>query len=336
MSVLSSISSFRLLKASRWLSQAPQQLGVVVLGLSAFSAIASPAAPKVTAANPNPKAAEVLFDDFSNYPDVKSLADGGWIVRSAVGHPGLPGAKWGHDQLSFVADLDNPKNRALRLRSATNGEGSNTQQAQICHQRKYLEGTYSARVRLSNQPVQGEDGDPVIQAFFVVSPLRFAFDPQFSEVDWEYLPNGGWGSPKTRLYGTSWQTVQIEPWSAFNEATEAAGHLDGWQVLTIQVSQGKTRFFLNGKQVAEHGGRNYPVVPMSINFNQWFSPGGVLPKSDTQRVYHLDVDWVYHARNRVLSDKDVLREVEQFRRHGVARTDTVPAAVPPLESPCDL
>jgi hypothetical protein len=42
--------------------------------------------------------------------------------------------------------------------------------------------------------------------------------------------------------------------------------------------------FLDGELRAEHGGRNYPVVPMAINFNLWFSPGGLLPGVSVRRV----------------------------------------------------
>ena len=79
------------------------------------------------------------------------------------------------------------------------------------HQRKYFEGTYAARVRFTDQPVEGPDGDVVVQTFYAVSPLRFDFDPEYSELDWEYLPNGGWGDTKTRLYGVTWQTWRSSP-----------------------------------------------------------------------------------------------------------------------------
>ena len=78
-------------------------------------------------------------------------------------------------------------------------------QAQVCHERKALYGTYAARVRFSDQPASGAGGDPVIQAFHAASPLRHDFDPEFSQVDWQYLANGGRGSEKTRLYAIAWQ-----------------------------------------------------------------------------------------------------------------------------------
>jgi hypothetical protein len=210
----------------------------------------------------------------------------------------------------------------------------------LCQQRKFLEGTYAARLRFSDAPVAGADGDPVIQTFYAVAPLRHDFDPQFSEIDWEYLPNGGWGSERTRLYGISWQTVRLEPWEAHNGSHEEFGALGAgdaaWHVLLMQVSGGRVRLFLDGRQVAEHAGRNYPVVPMSINFNLWFSPGGLLPAHGALRRYEQDVDWVFHARNELLSPAQVDAAVDAYRRKGMAREDSVPAPQPALESRCDF
>lgn len=291
--------------------------------MAGFAALAQAAAP------------ERFFDDFG-YARPAQLAEGGWTVRTAAGHPGVPGAAWRTDALELVDDGD-AGNRLLRLTARTDGTGPGTVQAQLCHARKYLEGTYAARVRFADQPVSGADGDPVIQTFYAVSPLRFAFDPEFSEIDWEYLGNGGWGSERTRLYGITWQTVRVEPWQAYNQAHEEFGALGGaWHVLMMQVAGGQTRWFVDGREVARHGGRNVPVVPMSINFNLWFSPGGLLPASPVPRVYRQEVDWVFHARGEVLGLSQVESEVAALRRQGVPRRDTVPPAQPPLASPCDF
>src|SRR5436305_190165 len=37
--------------------------------------------------------AQIMFDDFS-YTDQKALMNHGWIVRTAPGWPGVPGAMW--------------------------------------------------------------------------------------------------------------------------------------------------------------------------------------------------------------------------------------------------
>lgn len=283
-----------------------------------------------------------FFDDFS-YADTAALLRQGWSARSAAGHPGLPGARWAPDGLSLVDDPQATGRRWLRLQAGTDGTPAGTTQVQLCHQRKYLAGTYAARLRFTDQPVSGVDGDPVVQTFYAVSPLKHDFDPEFSELDWEYLPNGGWNSDKTRLYGITWQTVKLDPWQAFNQAHEEFGALGdakaahgGWHTLVMQVADGRTRWFLDGRQLTEHGGRNYPVVPMSINFNLWFSPGGLLPAGGAPRIYQQDVDWVMHAQGQVLSPAQVEAQVQRWRGQGVARLDEVPAASPALESKCDF
>ncbi len=277
----------------------------------------------------------VFFDDFS-HADRDALAAGGWTLRTAAGHPGVPGAAWRADAITLVDDPATKGNRLLRLAARTDGTPEGTVQAQLCHARKLLDGTYAARVRFSDTPVQGADGDPVVQTFYAVAPLRHDFDPQFSEIDWEYLPNGGWGSERTRLYAISWQTVRIEPWQAHNSAHEAFGSQAGWRTLVMQVAGGKARHFLDGKRLVEHGGRNVPVVPMAMSFNLWFSPAGLLPASTAPRVYEQDIDWVFHARGRVLSPKQVDAEVRSLRRRGSTHVDTVPDANPPLASRCDF
>ncbi|MDP9043310.1 MAG: glycoside hydrolase family 16 protein [Pseudomonadota bacterium] len=277
----------------------------------------------------------IFFDDFSE-PDLAALGDAGWTVRAAPGHPGIPGAAWGAASVSLVDDPARSGNRLLRLRARTDGTAAGTSQAQVCHARKYLEGTYAARVRFSDAPVSGPNGDVVVQTFYAVAPLRFDLDPLYSELDWEYLPNGGWGDPRTRLYGVSWQTVRLEPWWALNQAHEAVRPMGGWHVLLMQVAGGRTTLFIDGEQQAVHGGRNYPVVPMAISFSQWFSPGGDIPGVHATRTWEEDVDWVFHVRDVVLSSADVESRVERFRTEGVARWDSVTVAEPALASPCDF
>jgi hypothetical protein len=277
----------------------------------------------------------IFFDDFS-HAGLAQLLQAGWKVRDKAGHPGVEGARWGAEGVRLVDDPAQPGNRLLRLSARTDGTARGTRQAQVCHQRKYLEGTYAARVRFSDTPVSGPDGDVVVQTFYAVSPLRFDFDPQYSELDWEYLPNGGWGEAQTRLWGVSWQTVRLKPWTSFNQSLQHRASVEGWHVLMMQAARGTVRWWLDGRQLDEHGGRNYPVVPMSVNFSLWFSPGGFLKNERTPRVYEEDVDWVLQAPGRVLSPGEVLAQVQALRSAGTAHLDTVPPADPPLASTCDF
>src|SRR5215210_2514602 len=81
-------------------------------------------------------ASQLLFDDF-NYDDRQEFAGRGWIARTVQGWPGVPGATWKAENVSFLKDPALPGNRLLRMTSWTGGTPETTSQTQICHQRKY-------------------------------------------------------------------------------------------------------------------------------------------------------------------------------------------------------
>lgn len=284
---------------------------------------------------PTHAAPQVLFDDFS-YADRGALKKRGWIVRTVPGWPGVPGATWREEGVSFHTGPGARGNRILRMTSSTGGEGANTTQTQICHQRKYLEGTYAARVRFTDAPVTGTDGDQVVQSFYTISPLKAPWDLDYSELDFEYLPNGGWGIEGPTLYGTTWETFYPEPnWKKDNVFDTVRTSHDGWHTLVTQVSEGKVRYFVDGKLLAEHGGNYYPESLMSINFNLWFVRDGMVKASDV-RTYQEDIDWVFHEAKAALTPAEVEARVAEMRRRSVKFKDTVAAPSPALTSPCDF
>jgi hypothetical protein len=278
---------------------------------------------------------QILFDDF-NYAGRKELTKHGWIVRTVAGWPGVPGATWWKEGVSFLKDPDQPRNRILRMVSYTDGTGTGANQTQICHQRKYLEGTYAARVRFTDNPLSGSAGDQIVESFYTISPLKAPMDPDYSELDFEYLPNGGWGISGPTLYGTTWETFSPEPnWKKDNVFNISSGSQAGWHILVTQVADGKVKYFVDGKQLAEHGERFYPESLMSINFNLWFIKDG-LTKEQSVRRYNEDIDWVFHEARTALTPEEVETKVATLRRRSVKFRDTVPAPVPALASPCDF
>src|ERR1051325_5457725 len=92
------------------------------------------------ASTPTREASQILFDDFS-YSALDEMTANGWIIRSGSGWPGVSGAAFRPENVSFVDSPDQTGNRLLRMTSSTDGTSENTYQTQICHQRKYLEGT---------------------------------------------------------------------------------------------------------------------------------------------------------------------------------------------------
>ena len=278
------------------------------------------------------KSSHDLFDDFT-YASTSELAPHGWIMRSAPGWPGVPGAAWGPDSFSLHDDPALPGNRVLRMSSLTAGAGANTRQSQLCHQRKYHEGTYAARVRFTDDPVSGPNGDQIVETFYFISPLKAPLDPDYSEIDFEYLPNGGWRHVGPTMNTTTWETFQLEPWIADNVTTNAPGALAGWHTLIAQIANGRVRYFIDGRLFADHGDKFYPEVPMSISFNLWFIRNGLIPGSET-RQYDEDIDWVFFRRGEVLTPEAVQSTVAAWRSRGVKFRDTVPSLG--LASPCNF
>lgn len=271
----------------------------------------------------------MLFDDFS-YASTAELARHGWIVRTEAGFPGVPGALWGPGNVTFH---DEDGNRVMRLSSSTDGTAPNTIQTQVCHQRKYFEGTYAARVRFTDAPAAGPSGDQIVETFYVISPLKAPMDPDYSEIDFEYLPNGGWSHTGPTMFATTWETFQLEPWKAVNASSNLAGALGGWRTLVVQVGDQHVRYFVDGKQIADHSGRDYPRVVMSINFNLWFVKSGLIADNDVRR-YVEDVDWVFFQAGPVIAPADVVASVTGLRRNAVSYRDTVPSSGFP--SPCNF
>jgi len=320
---------------SRW----PLVVALLVLSACAVPIPApTPEVALVTATTPAPvtatpvRAPGVFFDDFT-YAQQQSLIDNGWIIRTAPGWPGVPDAVWAKNSVSLIDDVDQPGNRLVRMTSSTNGTAA--RQTQFCQQRKYLEGTYAARVRFTDRPVSGPGGDQIVQTFYLISPLKAPMDPDYSEIDIEYLPTGGWGSDQS-VHLSSWETFSPEPdWKIDNASDTVPGSLAGWHTLVIQVAHQQVKYYIDDVLRAAQGGKYYPEVPMSINFNLWFIAEGLAPAGDI-REYVEDIDWVYFAEEQTLSPQQIDTEIKRLRETSVSFTDTVPALEPPLVSPCDF
>ena len=322
-----------MMKLSNSLSSILRSCVLLILALCALNI--TPLAATLRQAGVKESAPQVLFDDFS-YADRAALKKRGWIVRTVPGWPGVPGATWREEGVSFHPGPGARGNRILRMTSSTGGAGANTSQTQLCHQRKYLEGTYAARVRFTDAPVAGTDGDQVVQSFYTISPLKAPWDLDYSELDFEYLPNGGWGIEGPTLYGTTWETFYPEPnWKKDNVFDTVRTSQDGWHTLVTQVNGGKVRYFVDGRLLAEHGGNYYPESLMSINFNLWFIRDGMVKATDV-RTYQEDVDWVFHETKAALTPAEVEARVADLRRSSVKFKDTVTAPSPALTSPCDF
>jgi hypothetical protein len=265
-----------------------------------------------------------LFDDFSySGSGDPLLAQRNWTVRTGGGGPGVPGAVWSREHVSFPAVAGG---QAMELKASSDGTAGGTRQSEVYHQRKFFEGTYAARVRFTDAPTTGPDGDQTVQTFFTITPLDAPMDPVYGEIDFEYLPNGGWGQAGPTLFMTTWETYQPEPWVADNIHDKIPASQDGWHDLVMQVAGGRVVYYLDGTEVANHGDKYYPETPMSINFNHWFIAGGLLG-DPASRSYVEQVDYVYFSRGEVVAPAEVTARVQGFRGDAVSWVDTVPSAL---------
>jgi hypothetical protein len=300
---------------------APVDVQATVESAVQATVAALPAAPPTLVVGPG---AGQMFDDF-NYagPTDPSLTKHAWTARADPGGPGIPGAKWSLNGVSFIDDPDLEGNHLMQLTSSTDGTPQKTTQAELYHHRKFYEGTYATRLRFSDAPASGPDGDNVVQTFFTITPLDYNLAPSYGEVDFEYLPNGGWDIAETTFYLTTWETYQAEPWIADNLSERLPQSFDGWHTLIAQVAQGKVKYYVDGQLAADHRDKFYPETPMSINYNLWFINEGTIDSTEL-RSYVEQVDWVYYAGNEVLDPQQVAARVADYRADGMGHIDSVP------------
>ena len=268
----------------------------------------------------NPRCFGVLFDDF-NYTSLNdpAVALHGWAARSGTGGPGVSGARWSPGDISFP-NVDGQK--SLQLQLTTNGTAKGTTESEF-YQTGFSvrEGTYLARIKFSDTPASGPDGDLINQTFFAISNPSVACDPTYSETDFsEYLPNGVRPGGKPLNTETTWHAAP----GCKLASVEGLQHvsLNGWHTIMATVSGGHVRYYVDGRLVADASKPYYPIEDMRVDFNTWLMNVKGHTGSGTS-VWHEDVNYVYYAQNCVLTQKQILQQVRFFRRHHVHFLDTV-------------
>ena len=289
-------------------------------------------------ASPSAAAADcgVLFDDFHYASPTDSAFGGaGWTTRNDVGSPGVAGARWLTSTVSFPTVNGE---RVAQLAASTDGSAAGTTHSEMYQNRlRFFEGTYASRVRFTDAPDSGTDGDHVNETYFTISPLRYDRDPLYSELDFsEYLPNGGWGG-STANYQTSWNTYWNNPtWDGLRVSTAQNRSFAGWHDIVTQVSGGHVKYYIDGQLTADHttdaqGNPVYPRTPMSINYNMWFID--TAGHTSGNSVYTEQVDWTYYAGNQVVSPSDAVARAGSYRTAGTSHVDTVNGCTTPTSPP---
>ncbi|MGW6095949.1 cellulose binding domain-containing protein [Streptomyces sp. NPDC055157] len=265
-----------------------------------------------------------LFDDFNytSHNDAK-LSEHGWNVRSNSGGPGVPGATWSPQSVTFFTESGNS---LMNLETSSSGTGESTKQTEVLTKSmKFKNGTYAARVKFSDAPKSGPDGDHLVQTFFTINDLKAPMADDYSEYDFEYLPNGGWGESGNILYTTSWETYNPDPWQAVNQHTESRQSFTGWHDLVLTIDNSTIKYYIDGQLFGTHDAAYLPERGMSINFNQWLIDLNG-QTSTTARAYDEGVDYVLHVKDQVLAPAQVAAKINAYRQAGTTFEDTVPAS----------
>src|SRR5687768_8034858 len=106
---------------------APVDVQATVESAVQATVAALPAAPPTLVMGPG---SGRMFDDF-NYagPTDPNLVKHDWTARAESGGPGIPGATWSLNGVSFPDDPDQAGNRLMQLSASTDGTPQQTRQA---------------------------------------------------------------------------------------------------------------------------------------------------------------------------------------------------------------
>jgi hypothetical protein len=287
------------------------------------------------------QAQQILFDDFS-YTTTAQLANNGWRVRTWEGGPGLANGSWSTNNISFVTDPTAPANKFMRLKASTNINGStivnnrstsgSVSQAEVARvEQIYKNGTWAARMYFNDAPSTGPDGDTAIETFFGLTDYIEGAEP-YSEIDFEYLPNGGWwtGSATPSMWSG---TYRIVDWTdeSNHGVTRTQGSLQGWHTLVMQVQDGLITFYIDGAYQTAFSGAVAPDYPMYLMFQLWisndcFNAGcsklGYI-NSSSYREYSEDVDWVYFEKNNQVPATEIPSKVASLRAAGISYVQNI-------------
>lgn len=315
------------IKVKAWQSRCAGAASVLALCLGAQPSVA--------------QTEQILFDDFS-YTTTTQLANNGWRVRTWEGGPGLANGTWSTNNISFVTDPAAPANKFMRLKASTNINGStivnnrsttgSVSQAEVARvEQIYKNGTWAARMYFNDAPSTGPDGDTAIETFFGLTDYIEGAEP-YSEIDFEYLPNGGWwtGSATPSMWSG---TYRIVDWSdeSNHGVTRTQGSLQGWHTLVMQVQDGLISFYIDGAYQTSFSGAVAPDYPMYLMFQLWFSNDCFDAACNTRgyinnsnyREYFEDVDWVYFEKNNIVPATEIPQKVASLRAAGTSYVQNI-------------
>ncbi len=272
---------------------------------------------KNPASSPAAPAKGVIFDNFHyTGPDDPALTANGWQIRTEKGGPGIHDT-WTADGVTFPAESSAKGGQVLQLRATTDGTKKGTKQSEIQSAKPdYFTGTIAARVYFSDKPTNGRNGDHLNESFFTISPADKS--NKYSELDYEYMPNGGWGAPGPRIDTTSWLDGNGKPGSRTTRTQNQS--LTGWHTLMVTAMNGTVTYSIDGNKFFSHKGKFFPRERMAAHFSTWFID---LPFKG-RRTWDTRVNWLYYQSDRTLSLTEVNKAVDDFYAAGTNHVNTVP------------
>jgi hypothetical protein len=255
----------------------------------------------------------VIFDNFhyTGYAD-PALAANGWGGRTGKGGPGIADT-WSTAGISFPADDTAQGGQALQLQLTSDGTQQGTQQTELLSTRPiFRTGTLAARIYFTDKPTDGPNGDHINETFAPISPS--AASTNYSELDYEYMPNGGWGAPGPRLDTTSWRSSK----QGDRATSHQNNHLAGWHIMMITAVNGTVTYSVDGHTVFTSNGKTFPREQMQVHFSTWLVD---LPFGG-QRTWSMRVNWFYQA-DSAMSMTEVQSAVDALYASGINHINTV-------------
>ena len=262
-----------------------------------------------------------FFDDFT-YEEHSEAENNGWYIRDYTGGPGITNAQWSKNNILFLSNAD-----IVKMVAETDGSVNGTIQSELgTSERMFYEGTYAARIMFTDEPAFGPDIDIPVSAFFSINTPRYDNDPEYSECDFEYLCNGGWGETSdATLFITTWEKrSEIE--NTEDKLTDGhSTHLGNqWHIFSFRVMDGTVTYYLDDVEIPQaqpHGGIYYPESPMSILFNNWFFTIE-MSNCDIRRYFYY-IDWVYHVKDEVYDRTEIEQRVNYLKDNTISFRNTV-------------
>lgn len=270
----------------------------------------------------------IMFDDFtySGVTDGQLSSFNKWnIINGTSGPP--EGGQYRSDNITFITDPASVNNKLMTLSTTVNGQTKATTHARIeTNGFEYFEGTYSARVYLSDVPFTYKDGN--VQTFYTIVSSSLGTDgSKYSELDFEYMAADKWGisADNKVLYLTSWNRYIADPWQAWKRYFSYQQSYAGWHTFTVSCTDGvNVKFWIDNdykgamSTTDNDGSSVYPRSPMQVAFANWIW-NNVVGTNTANRTTTMQVDWVLFSKNQEMTPQQVEAQVATYRSQGLQR-----------------